>query len=157
TAMGEDDIGIEACLELLEPGLDLGRLGGKETVAKGQRLDLRARDVGQEVRRRGPRLRLARAAGRQHAPVHVEDRAGPLPLKNGGTRADLDVVGVGAEAQHREALARYGQLEGLHFAFSTSACRASFGCQGMSPRCTMSSSVCLSLRVSMARKKPSWR
>ena len=56
-------------------------------------------------------------------------------MQDGAAGADLDVVGMRAQAQDGEALARLGQPQAPHSAASAGAKVASFGCQGMWPRC----------------------
>ena len=116
-------------------------------------VSMRARSTPARKSAAEARASASRGAGRrQHAPQHVEPDARRLPLQESGAGADLDVVGVRAQTQDGQALAGLGQPQALHSAASTA--RLIFGCQGMSPRSTMSSRICLSLRVSMARKKP---
>jgi hypothetical protein len=50
-AVGENDIRLDAAFELLEPGLDLGRLRRKEAVAEMMDLDAAAFGPIEEVGR----------------------------------------------------------------------------------------------------------
>ena len=106
--VGQDHVGLDATLETFKPGLDLRAVGGKEAVAEFVHLDARAIDPLEEIGRGGARLPFAGAGGREHAPRHVQIDACRLPLQDGTPGADLDVVGMRAQAQDGEVLARLG-------------------------------------------------
>ena len=154
--VGQDHSGWTRPLRLSNQALISARSAGKKP-SRNLCTSTRARSTPSRKSAAEARASASRgpAADSTHH-SHVEPHAGCLPLQDGAAGADLDVVGVRAQAQHGQALAGLGQPQALHSAASTGLLD-SFGCQGMSPRSTMSSSICLSLSVSMARKKPSWR
>src|SRR5207244_5922500 len=152
-AVGEDEIRLDAALELLEPGLDLGRLRGTQSIAEVVHLDAGALGALEEIDRGRAGLFLAGPVRRQHAPENVEPDPGSLPLQQGGAGADLDIVGMRSQAQYGDALAGLRQPQSLHCAASNGfiSRNASLGCHGISPRSAMSCRICLSLSVSIGR------
>ena len=100
-------------LQLLEPVLDLVALHGKEAVAELGELDLAVRCALRGSRRPSSAPPSARAAGAlstHQCTSSSTPRCDPAEDRAAG--ADLDVVGMRAEAQDREAIARLGEAAG---------------------------------------------
>lgn len=75
------------------------------------------------------------------------------PTQQRTARADFDIIGVRAQAQHRKLIPGSGDPKSLHAL--TAAGGMDSGCHGVSPRSIISSSTCLSRSVSIARQNPS--
>src|SRR5262245_43076715 len=113
-SVGQDDIGLEPRLQLIDPGLYVCTLVREEPIAELGELDLAARGSGQK--RSCAELRPGgAAAGRtDHAPVAPKMNARGDPAENGPARTDLDIVGVRAQAKNRQAVAGARKREALH-------------------------------------------
>ena len=85
--------------------------------------------------------------------MHAHPRVLLLQRQQRAAAADLDVIAMGADAQHIQALVgARRKVERKHartYRFQT--------IQGQSPRASMRSKVILSLKVSIARQKPECR
>src|SRR5690606_30221720 len=156
--MGEDHVRIDLGSQTLEPGLYLTALVGEEAVLEPAELDPAARRAGKERVGRGCGFLGARADRTQHAPVHLEPESRCDPLEDGAAGADLDVVGMRTETQHRQPRVRLREAQCSHIEAMDKAlaCLApSLARQGIRPCSIISSSTWRSLRLSMQRQKPS--
>src|SRR5271154_4717647 len=86
--------------------------------------------------------------------MHVEAESALLHAQKRPPGSDLNVVRMRAKAEDRQPISRRRELQRFHGA----ALLSIFGCcrQGVWPRSTISSRICLSLSVSIARQKPSY-
>ncbi len=101
-----------------------------------------------------PRLIGARIVAAEHRPRHAQRGLRGEQREQRATAADLDVVGVGTDAQH-VAQARSGvhEVERDHDRVSFASDGRSQTRHGGAPPATRSSSVCLSRNVSMHCQK----
>jgi hypothetical protein len=102
--VAQDDFGSNTRLELLEPALELGTLIGKEAVLERRQIDCRASGVREKVH--GGCICLIRTLTRrtEHGPMHVEANAALDPAEDRRCGANLDIVGMRAEAEDGKRL-----------------------------------------------------
>src|SRR5262245_57630976 len=155
--MAEYHVGGHTLLQRLEPSLELGTVIRKKTIPEGRDIYSCADRVGEKRLGRCMRFLAAPTRGAEHGPVHLEAHAALNPAQDGRAGANLDVVRVGAETEHRKLLARSCQPQEPHPTLLTLSKPVGTGLRrhGIVPFSTRSSRTCLSLRVSMGRQKPS--
>src|SRR5208337_5388398 len=86
--------------------------------------------------------------------MHIEANAAFLHAQKRRPRSYFNVVRMRAKAEDRQPISGSRELQRFHRTALPFLFIWSF--QGVSPRSTISSRTCLSLRVSMARQKPSY-
>src|SRR5262245_15020551 len=128
----------------------------KETIAKRFNFNPSLGRAPQEVGSGSPRLFLALAGAAEHAPMNIELHPALDQAQERRTRANLDVVRMGTEAEDRQIFAGGCELQRLHDPDSLWWECALGDRHGVSPRSTISSSTCRSLSVSIARQNPSY-
>ena len=99
TGVGEDELRIDAPLQILEHLLDLAADVGQEAVSELVHLDASRGGSREERLRARPCLRRALPGGREHHPVDLELRIRRDEREEGSSAPDLDVVRVAADRE----------------------------------------------------------
>ena len=182
-AMGQNERRTIVAFEIFERLLDAGELGRKEAVAEAVHAHRRFAAAERAEKSAGTPLRFGPAfvIAAEDDPAHL--RAGPFAEQpqQQSAAADLDVVGMSAEAQEPQIAAAAVETELQHRLAQRRACSsngsapsrsrrlagrgAGTGCaapsgrrhtiHGASPLACSASSDCRSLNVSMQRQNPS--
>ena len=149
--MRENQVGVDPALEQLEALLECRARERKEAVAKVGHLDLQVGDSTHQPGGAGAGLARAAGVAAEHDPMNVHAPSLGYEAKERSAAADLDVVSVRAEAEHREGTTRPdAERERQHVGYFRPFSH------GGPPRAYNSSSCCLSLKVSIAFQNPSY-
>ncbi len=113
-SVGQDDIGSQGGLELLEGLLDLQGLPRKETVAELEKAQLWALLARQEACGGRAGLLLAHRVTGEYGPMEARSGVLSSPANQCRSAADLDVVAVRAEAKHGGRATEGPELQRKH-------------------------------------------
>src|SRR5271168_1703680 len=100
SVVSENEIGIDALLEVLEKVFDIGSHVGEEAVAKRSDLDRLGAGVAQESARAGLGLLLPYSRGAEHHPMENGVRIQRHQPQHRTAAANLDVVSVSTQAEN---------------------------------------------------------
>src|SRR5690242_19467712 len=149
----EDEVRGHARFQVFEVFLDLYAFEREKTVSKIEDFD---RPLGSPFEEKGgaaPRFALAIGPGAKDDPINVDVPARSEQLQDSAATADLNVVGMGAQAKNLQRPAYVLEGESKHV---LTQCPFIHTCQGAFPLAYRSSRCCLSLKVSMQAQKPSY-
>jgi hypothetical protein len=102
SVMREDEVRINQLLETLKLCFDSGSLIREKTVAVGTDCNPLRSGASQEEVGAKESFRAADSIRTEHNPVHTSSWECSEKSQNGATASNLDIIGVGAQAQNGE-------------------------------------------------------